>query len=76
MWRPRAHQPTYLGPTAQETQAGPHVAPGIQYQPNETERMILYLVLFGYFVLLIIIWFIKRKWKQRKDQKTVERYAL
>lgn len=46
------------------------------YQPNETERIVLYLVLFGYFVLLIIVWFVKRKWKQRKDRKTVERYAL
>ena len=46
------------------------------YQPNETERMILYLALFGYFVLIIVLWFVKRKWKQRKDRKTVERYAL
>jgi len=46
------------------------------YQPNETERIILYLALFGYFVFILIIWFVKRKWKQRKDRKTVERYAL
>ena len=46
------------------------------YQPNETERIILYLVLFGYFVFIVIIWFLKRIWKQRNDRKTVERYAL
>ena len=45
------------------------------YQPNETERMILYLLLFGYFILILIVWFVKRSWKQRKDRKTVERYA-
>ena len=46
------------------------------YQPNEIERTILYLLLFGYFVLIVFIWFIKRKWKQRNERKTVERYAL
>jgi hypothetical protein len=46
------------------------------YQPDETERTILYLLLFGYFLLIVIIWFVKRKWQQRKDRKTVERYAL
>jgi len=46
------------------------------YQPNETERIILYLALFGYFVFILIIWFVKRKWKQRNDRRTVERYAL
>jgi len=46
------------------------------YQPNETERMILYLALFGYFLILLFLWFVKRKLKQRKDRKTVERYAL
>jgi len=46
------------------------------YQPNEIERIIVYLLLFGYFVFIVIIWFVKRKWKQRKDRKTVERYAV
>ena len=46
------------------------------YQPNETERIILYLALFGYFIFILIVWFVKRKWKQRNDRKTVERYAL
>jgi len=46
------------------------------YQPNENERIILYLLLFGYFVFIVINWFVKRKWKQRKDRKTVERYAV
>jgi len=46
------------------------------YQPNETERLILYLALFGYFILILFLWFVRRKWKQRKDRKTVERYSL
>jgi hypothetical protein len=46
------------------------------YQPNETERTILYLVLFGYFLIVLFLWFIKRRWKHRKDRKIVERYAL
>jgi len=46
------------------------------YQPNETERMILYLMLFGYFLLLLFIWFVKRRWKRYNERKNVERYTL
>lgn len=44
------------------------------YQPTETERYILYGILLAYFLVLIIIWYVKGALEERKHKKRIRRY--
>ncbi len=45
------------------------------YQPSEIERWILYGLLLAYFIILIIVWYVKGVFQKRKTKKQIRRYS-